>query len=114
MINSAAYFQRTVDRIIYDENLVGTYPHIDNITVCGMKKEDHDKNLADFPNAANKYGFTLDEEKSTIGVKELKLLGYEVSYEWTKPDPESTTSQRTSLHKDPKPQHRVVPLASCS
>ncbi|KAI5721544.1 hypothetical protein M8J77_022092 [Diaphorina citri] len=32
--NGVASFQRTIDRIVEDEKLIGTYPYLDDVTVC--------------------------------------------------------------------------------
>ena len=46
--NGVAGFQRTVDAIVAKENLSDVYVYVDNITIGGMTKEQHDKNLTEF------------------------------------------------------------------
>ena len=41
-------FQRTIREIIKAENLKETFAFVDNVTVCGKKKEELDINVALF------------------------------------------------------------------
>ena len=87
--NGVSGFQRTVDDIVAAENLsVHVYVYVDNITIGGMTKEQHDKNLADFLEAAAKYNLKFNESKTVSGVTSIKLLGYLVSHNSIKPDPD--------------------------
>ena len=84
--NGVACFQRFIDGIIEKENLRDTFVYVDNLTVCGQCKEDHDKNLSDFLAAAEKYNLTFNTAKSIISSEKIQLLGYEVSKGEIKPD----------------------------
>lgn len=86
--NGVACFQRIIDDIIQTENLKGTYAYLDNITVCGMTQEEHDKNLEKFMETAKKYNLTFNHDKSIISRQELSLLGYTINRGDIKPDPE--------------------------
>ena len=90
--NGVACFQRVIDEIIDSEKLSGTYAFIDNITVCGKTKAEHDRNLEHFYNVAKKYKFTFNEDKSIISVEQLSLLGYLISKGEIRPDPERLKS----------------------
>ena len=46
--NGVAAFQRTIDSIIENEKLAGTFAYLDNVTVCGTTLEDHDRNMTNF------------------------------------------------------------------
>lgn len=86
--NGVSCFQRVIDEIIEKENLRETYAYIDNITIGGSSKEEHDKNLEKFYRVATKYNFTFNHDKSEICVQSLKLLGYEIKFNELKPDPD--------------------------
>ena len=41
--NSVSYFQRVIDQLIDNYCLKGVYTYVDNITVSGYDKADHDR-----------------------------------------------------------------------
>ena len=81
-------FQRIVDNLIEKHKLTGTFAYLDNITVCGHDKSDHNANVNALFNAAKIEGLTFNESKCSFFQKEIDLLGYRVSYKNIKPDPE--------------------------
>jgi transposase InsO family protein len=107
--NGVACFQRAIDEIIHLEKLEGTFAYVDNITVCGRDQLEHDENLQKFYSAVEKYHLTLNQRKSIISAKSVRLLGYEVSKGVIKPDPERF---RALLELPPpmnlKTQQRIV------
>lgn len=86
--NGVACFQRVIDKIIQDEGLEGTFPYIDNITVCGDDQVEHDTNLKKLLASVKKYNLTLNEEKCQYSSKTVKLLGYIIENKTIKPDPD--------------------------
>ena len=90
--NGVACFQRVIDEIIENEKLSGIYPYIDNITICGETKAEHDRNLERFYRVSKKYKFTFNEQKSIISVKNLSLLGYLITNGEIRPDPDRLKS----------------------
>ena len=50
--NAVLCFQRVVNQIISDSKCEDTFAYLDDITVCGKMREEHDKNLLRFLNAA--------------------------------------------------------------
>ena len=86
--NGVSAFQRTMDNLIAKHNLKGTLAYMDNITVCGKTQEEHDTNLQRFYDIVNKYSLTLNHKKSILSVTEINMLGYLISYQTVKPDPE--------------------------
>ena len=86
--NGVAIFQRTIDNLIKSEELQCVFAYVDNVTVCGNSKEEHDVNLKKVTDAFLKHGFTFNEDKSTICVNEIDLLGYRLSHGKIRPDPE--------------------------
>ncbi|OUC47816.1 hypothetical protein D917_06635 [Trichinella nativa] len=57
--NGATCFQRVMDNILRVEKLKDTFVYVDNVTICGMNEEDHDKNLNRYREVAEKYNQTL-------------------------------------------------------
>lgn len=86
--NGVSCFQRTVDDIVTAENLTGIYVYVDNITVTGMTQEEHDRNLKLFMSAASKYKLEFNDSKTVSNATSINLLGYLVSQNSIKPDPE--------------------------
>ena len=86
--NGVSCFQRVMDKIILDEKLEATFAYIDNVTVAGNSKDEHDCNLKRLNEAAVKYGLTFNDTKSIIRVEVLDLVGYRVSHRQIRPDPE--------------------------
>lgn len=86
--NGVAAFQRTLDFIISEEKLDGTYAYLDDITVCGKDVKDHERNLKRFMDATKKYNLTLNEEKSVLNKTKISLLGYTVENHIIRPDPD--------------------------
>ncbi|CAK1603256.1 unnamed protein product [Parnassius mnemosyne] len=86
--NGVTAFQRTLQFIIEAENLRGTFCYLDDVTVCGKNRDEHDKNLQQFMNVVKKYKLTLNEKKCTFGSKSISLLGYSIKNNVIKLDKE--------------------------
>lgn len=84
--NGVAIFQREMDRFINENSLQGTYAYLDNITICGINKADHDLNLSRFIEAAKKANLTYNEDKCEFSTTRLKILGSVVENGTIKPD----------------------------
>ena len=107
--NGVAAFQRVMDRFIKDNKLVDTYAYLDDVTVCGKTKQEHDQNLERFMNAAEKSDLTLNLEKCKVGVTELDILGYIISNGEVKPDPSRTKALKEfPIPNDKKSLQRCV------
>jgi len=87
--NGVFAFQRVMENFIKRHKLKKVYAYLDDLTVTGATKEEHQKNLQRLLEAAKTDGLTLNESKSKICVKSLDLLGYRVSYGKMQPDPSS-------------------------
>ncbi|KRY38400.1 Actin, acrosomal process isoform [Trichinella spiralis] len=61
--NGVACFQRIMDNILRVEKLKDSFVYVDNVTICGMNQEEHDKNLNRFGEIAKKYNQTLNKDK---------------------------------------------------
>ena len=86
--NGVAAFQRTINDIIDHNNLKDTYAYVDNITIAGRTQAEHDSNLQQFLEVAERHNFTFNEDKSVFSNSSINLLGYTVSHGQLKPDPE--------------------------
>ena len=64
------------------------YAYLDDLTVTGETIEEHDRNLKRLLDAAATCNLTFNEDKSKIRMTSLTMLGYLVSYQNLKPDPE--------------------------
>lgn len=92
LTNGVSGFQRFIDKIIRTENLSGVFAYIDDVTVCGRTKQEHDQNLNDFLKATKKYGLTLNEDKCRYSVNTISILGHLISNHTIQPDPERMKS----------------------
>ena len=86
--NGVSFFQRLVDELIEKYKLSGTFVYLDNITVSGVNKNDHDIKLNALLNAAKCEGLTFNDSKCIYCRTEIDLLGYRVSHNVIQPDPE--------------------------
>ncbi|XP_046407451.1 uncharacterized protein LOC124172088 [Ischnura elegans] len=86
--NGVPAFQRNIDRIIKEEKLKGTFPYLDDVTVCGHDQQEHDQNLERFLGAVEKYNLTLNQDKCKYSTKSVKILGYLIEDRVIKPDPD--------------------------
>ena len=86
--NGVACFQRVIDQIIEDEGLTGTFPYLNDVTICGENQEQQDRNLERFLAAAKKYDLTLYTDKCKFSVESINLVGYVISNKTIRPDPE--------------------------
>ena len=80
--NDDSCFQRIIDSVIADNELKQTFAYLDNITIGGFDKADHDCNLKMFLDAASKINLTFND------VTEIDILGYRISQGSIRPDPE--------------------------
>ena len=86
--NGVSAFQRSIDCFIKRYQLQKVYAYLDDLTVTGETIEEHDLNLKCLLDAAAACNLTFNEDKSKIRMTSLRMLGYLVSYQTLKPDPE--------------------------
>lgn len=86
--NGVASFQRVIDKIISDEQLQGVFAYLDDVTICGKDQMEHDKNLKSFFSAVEKYGLTLNKDKSYFSQTSICLLGYTIENKTIRPNPD--------------------------
>ena len=70
------------------EKLLDTFAFVDNVTVCGRTKEEHDRNLLAFMKVVEKYALTLNNEKTVSFTTNITVLGYTISHNNIMPDQE--------------------------
>ena len=111
--NGVSAFQRSIDKVIQSEGLADSFAFVDNVTVCGLTQEEHDKNVADFHVLKKKYNITLNDSKTISSVTSVDVLGHTVSYNSISPD---QNRLRPLLEMPPphslKAQKRVVGMFS--
>ena len=73
---------------ILQEALLGIFVGVDNITICGGNKSEHDNNFNRFMKATKKHGLTLDSGICTFSTAVVRLLGYEIWKGIIRPDPQ--------------------------
>ena len=88
MTNGVPSFQKIIDNAITQEGLKDTFPYLDNVTVAGVVQADHDRNLAAFLEMTKQRNRTLNASKSIHSVPVIDILGYRISHNSIKPDPE--------------------------
>ena len=103
LTNGVAVFQRAITNFIEEEKLSDTFPYLDNITIAGNSKEDHDEKVNKFLSAAERRNLTLNTSKSIIDTKCIRILGYEVGKGIIKPDPE----RLQALQDLPQPKNKA-------
>ena len=86
--NGGPVFQRIMKKIIDGDKLNNTLVYFDNVIIGALSLEDLEVQAAQFQESMKKRGMTLNNDKTIYGVKELNILGYCVSNNQIKPDPE--------------------------
>ena len=84
--NGVSAFQRSIDKVIKMEGLCDTFAFVDNVTVCGVTKEEFDTNVAAFLKVREKYNLTLNDKKTVLFTTTITILGYTISYNKISPD----------------------------
>ena len=74
-----------MDNFVAKNDLKNTKTYLDNLGTAGNTQKEHNEKLLA---AAKKYNFTFNRNKSIISVDAVKLLGYSISHNSIKPDPE--------------------------
>ena len=86
--NAVPCFQRVINDIIDRYGCKATYAHLDDFTVCGRTREEHDQNLSTFLKAAKDCNLTFNNGKCKFTKNSLTLRGFSISDGVLKPDPE--------------------------
>ena len=92
LTNAVPWFQRIIDDIIARNSCEATFAYLDNITVCGKTREEHDANLQRFLDVATKHNLTFNKNKCVYSSDCISLLGYQICNGTLRPDPERVKS----------------------
>ena len=92
--NGVSFFQRIVNELIAKYELHGTFAYLDNITVSGVNKSDHDAKLKALIEAAEAEKLTFNFDKCVFAENKIDLLGYRVSHPKIQSDPERLRPSR--------------------
>ena len=111
--NGSAVFQRKMDALVVDHELDDTFPFVGNITICGRDDDEHDENLKFFMEAAEKERLAFSEAKCVFRVNTIDLLGYRISHNSIKPDPDRLAPLlNLPVPEGPKSLKRVIGMFS--
>ena len=111
--NSVPCFQRVIYVILTDHKIKGTFAYLDDITVCGKTREEHDEYLASFMKAAKDCYLTFNDNKCVFATKSINLLGYNVSRGTLQPDPDRVKPVLDlPVPKSPKELRHIIGLFS--
>lgn len=96
--NAAQSFQRFINEVFIGLNFCFVY--IDDILIASNSEEEHKDHLHLVLQRLQKFGLTINVQKSVIGEKTVKFLGYNISEKGTIPDEERVTVIQN--YKQPK------------
>lgn len=71
-----ACFQRSINKIIQDEELEITYPYLNDVIICVKDSDGYDRNIKRFLAVAKKYNLTKKKKKCKFYTKPVNLLGH--------------------------------------
>lgn len=88
LVNSAAAFQRIMTNILAGLVGKGCFVYIDDIIIYGRTQEEHNENLSKVLNRLLSYKMKIQPSKCHFYKKEISYLGFVISDEGVKMDPE--------------------------
>ena len=94
MCNSPAVWQRHINAVL--AQCLGKFAmvYLDDIVVYSNSQQEHTTHIRSVMTALMKHGLTINSEKCTFRVPEVKLLGYIVSSGGIRPDPAKVEAVR--------------------
>ena len=87
MTNGVPAFKRIIDNVITQEGLKDTFPCLDNVTIAGVDKADHDRNVAAFLEMSKRRNITLNASKAVHSAPVIDIIRYRISHNSIQPDP---------------------------
>ena len=113
LTNVVASFQRIMNDFIRDNELAGTFAYLDNLLVCGVDQQDHDRNFQCFSDVAQKYNFAFNNNKCFYKQTSIDFLGFTILDGIIRPDAECLCPLREyPLPVDSDSLHHAVSLLS--
>ena len=100
LANAPACFQRLMETMFRDMNLVELIIFLDDLLVHGQTWEELGDRTLKVLDRLRKFNLKLDPEKCVFGAKEIKHLGYIISEGSIRPDPDKVATVKTW----PKPE----------
>jgi len=64
LTNAVPSFQCAMNRLVEEEHLKDTYPYLDDVTIGGRNKMEHDLNVKKFEDTCKKRHITLNHKKT--------------------------------------------------
>ena len=98
LTNAVPSFQRAMNCLAEEEHVKDTFPYLDDITIGGRDKMEHDLIVKKFKDVCNRRNLTINHKKTVRGVPALNILGYRIGNGKKAPDSER-------LH----PLHEMLP-----
>ena len=65
-----------IDQVVEEDKLKDIYPYLENVTVCGNSKIEHNQNVKRFLKSMSKRNLVLNEKKTISFVSGIEILGY--------------------------------------
>lgn len=84
--NAPSSFQRFINEVLRDFDFCFAY--LDDILIASPSKEEHQKNILQVLKKLDEFGLKINLEKSQFESNEINFLGFKISSEGLKPDPE--------------------------
>ena len=95
LTNAPATFQRLMETVFRDMNLMELIVFLDDILIHGKTLEELEERTINVLERLRKFNLKLDPAKCIFGATEVKHLGYIVSDEGIRPDPEKLEALKT-------------------
>ena len=111
--NGVDCFQREMMKFVDENGLEASFPYLDNVTICGKDKEDHDANLKQFLEAVKCKNLCYKTEKCIFSTRCLPIFGYIIVEGTIRPDPDRLRSLRElSIPHDSRSMSRCLGIFS--
>ena len=81
-------FQRIITKIVDENNLKGTYPYLDDVTIAANSLPELKERSERFEESCKKRNMTINESKTVRQADCLNILGYQIKHQQISPDPD--------------------------
>ena len=100
-------------KFVDEDDLQATFPYLDNVTICGKDREEHDVNLEQFLEAAKRKNICYNTDKCIFSTRRLPIFGYVIEEGSIRPDTERPRPLRElPIPHDTKSLNRYLGLFS--